>query len=109
MLPKDLFALVLKEDVNAPTPAFSVIRLHYFVSGGFALFMREAENETLILHLKYHFSACERNNLSGVTSHEIDVVWKMICCVVCLLSGKTFDISCTALLRKPLYYSERSG
>ena len=44
------------------------------------LFMREAidamDSETFELYLKYHFATCERGDLSGITSHALDIFQK---------------------------------
>ena len=59
---------------------FPVKRLHYVATDGCALFMREAvdamDEETFQLYLKYHISTCEREDLSGVTSHALDIFQK---------------------------------
>lgn len=78
--PRDLFELVRKEDIDDLMSIFPVTRLHYVASDGCALFMREAieamDDETFQLYLKYHFATCERTDLSGVTSHAIDIFTK---------------------------------
>ena len=78
--PKDIFELVRKEDIDDLMSVFPVTRLHYVASDGCALFMREAidamDNETFQLYLKYHFATCERGDLSGVTSHALDIFRK---------------------------------
>lgn len=78
--PKDLFELVRKEDIDDLMSAFPVKRLHYVASDGCALLMREAidamDRETFDLYLKYHFATCEREDLSGVASHAIDIFKK---------------------------------
>lgn len=78
--PKDLFELVRKEDINELMSVFSTTRLHYVASDGCSLFMREAienmDNETFQLYLKYHLATCEREDLSGVTSHAVDIFRK---------------------------------
>lgn len=55
-------------------------RLHYVAADGCALFMREVidamEEAMFQLFLKYHFATCERADLSGVTSHAIDIFQK---------------------------------
>lgn len=78
--PKDLFDLVRKEDVDDLMSVFPVKSLHYVATDGCALFMREAvdamDEETFQLYLKYHISTCEREDLSGVTSHALDIFQK---------------------------------
>lgn len=78
--PEDLFELVRKEDIDRLMSVFPVTRLHYVAADGCALFMREAvdamDRETFELYLDYHFATCERGDLSGVTSHAIDIFQK---------------------------------
>lgn len=78
--PKDLFELVRKEDINELMSVFSVTRLHYVASDGFALCIREAvdamNSRTFQLYLNYHFATCEREDFVGVTSHAIDIFRK---------------------------------
>lgn len=78
--PKDLFELVRKENIDALMSVFPVKRLHYVATDGFTLFMREAvdsmDSDTFELYLKYHFSICEREDLSGATSHSLDIFQK---------------------------------
>lgn len=78
--PKDLFELVRKEDIDDLMSVFPVTRLHYIAADGCSLFMREAidqmDPETFQLYLNYHFAACEREDLSGVTSHALDIFKK---------------------------------
>lgn len=78
--PKDIFELVRKEDIDDLMDEFPVSRLHYVAADGCALFMREAidamDEAMFQLFLKYHFATCERADLSGVTSHAIDIFQK---------------------------------
>lgn len=80
--PKDLFELVRKEDIDHLMSLFPVTRLHYVATDGCTLFMHEAidamDNETFQLYLKYHFTTCEREDLSGVTSHAVDIFKKQL-------------------------------
>ena len=78
--PKDIFELVRKEDIDYLMSIFPVTRLHYVATDGCSLFMREAidamDSEQFQLYLKYHFATCERKDLSGVTSHAVDIFKK---------------------------------
>lgn len=78
--PKDLFELVRKEDIDDLMSVFPVTRLHYVATDGCALLMREAidrmDHETFDLFLKYHLATCEREDLSGITSHAVDIFRK---------------------------------
>ena len=78
--PKDLFELVRKEDIDDLMSVFPTTRLHYAAADGCALLMREAidkmDDETFELYLKYHDATCERGDLTGITSHAIDIFQK---------------------------------
>ena len=59
---------------------FPTTRLHYAAADGCALLIREAidkmDDETFQLYLKYHYATCERKDLTGITSHAIDIFQK---------------------------------
>ena len=78
--PKDLFELVRKEDIDDLMSIFPTTRLHYAAADGCALLIREAidkmDDETFQLYLKYHYATCERKDLTGITSHAIDIFQK---------------------------------
>lgn len=78
--PKDIFELVRKEDIDELMSEFTITRLHYVAADGCALLMREAidtmDDETFQLYLKYHFATCEREDMSGVTNHALDIFKK---------------------------------
>ena len=71
---------VRKEDIDELMSVFPTIRLHYVAADGCSLLMREAidkmDDDTFDLYLQYHFAACERRDLAGVTSHAIDIFKK---------------------------------
>ena len=78
--PKDLFELVRKEDIDDLMSIFPTTRLHYAAADGCALLIREAidkmDDETFKLYLKSHYATCERKDLTGITSHAIDIFQK---------------------------------
>ncbi len=78
--PKDLFELVRKEDIDDLMAVFPVVRLHYIAADGCALFMREAvdamSDDEFQLYLKYHYAVCERADMTGITSHAVDIFRK---------------------------------
>ena len=78
--PEDLFELVRREHIDDLMSIFPVTRLHYVAADGCALFMREAldamDSDAFELYLKYHFATCEREDLSGITSHAVDIFRK---------------------------------
>lgn len=75
-----LYHLYTKEDIDDLMSIFPTTRLHYIAADGCSLFMREAvdamDNETFRLYLRYHFAVCEREDLSGITSHAVDIFKK---------------------------------
>jgi len=82
--PKDLFELVRKEHIDDLMSIFPVTRLHYVATGGCARYsqcMRDAldamNEETFELLLRYHFATCEREDLSGISSHSLDIFRKV--------------------------------
>ena len=78
--PKELFELVRKESIDELMSIFSVTRLHYVASDGFARHIRDEleimDDDTFDLYLKYHFATCEREDLAGITSHALDIFKK---------------------------------
>ncbi len=82
--PKDLFELVRREEIDALMEGFPVDRLHYVASDGCALLLRDEidamDNAAFQLYLDYHFATCEREDLSGVTSHALDIFRKRAGC-----------------------------
>lgn len=78
--PKELFALVRKENIDNLMSTLPVTRLHYVASDGLSQLLRETvdgmDDETFELYLKYHFTVCEREDMVGVTSHSLDVFKK---------------------------------
>ena len=78
--PKEIFELVRKEDIDELMSVFPVKRLHYVSTNGCSLLIREAidkmDDDTFKLYLKYHLSVCEREDMSGFTSHSLDIFRK---------------------------------
>ena len=75
------FDLVRREDVDNVMSVFPTKRLHYVASDGYAYCMREAieemDNTMFDIYLKYHFAICEREDMSGMTSHSLDIFKKL--------------------------------
>ena len=72
--------LSAKEDIDELMSVFPVKRLHYVSTNGCSLLIREAidkmDDDTFKLYLKYHLSVCEREDMSGFTSHSLDIFRK---------------------------------
>jgi ubiquinone/menaquinone biosynthesis C-methylase UbiE len=78
--PSLVFELVRKEDIDELMEGLPAKRLHYVMADGFSRHMREEidamDDETFELYLKYHFAICERQDMTGMTDHAIDIFRK---------------------------------
>lgn len=78
--PAELFALYRKEDIDALMAGFPVKRLHYVGTDMATNYMRDTidamEEELFQMYLRYHFSICERADLTGASHHILDVFRK---------------------------------
>lgn len=78
--PWDIFELYRKEDIDALRSQFQVTQLHYVASDGYANHMRETlanmPQHHYELFLKYHFSTCERQDMTGYSHHTLDIFRK---------------------------------
>ena len=78
--PWDLFELHRREDIDELMRGFEVTRLHYVAADGYTKHMRDAvdnmDAETFALYLNYHFSVCEREDMTGLTHHALDIFRK---------------------------------
>jgi len=79
--PDELFQLYRREDINRLMAHFSVNRLHYVGTDMATNFMRDVidamDDELFDLYLKYHFTICERADMTGATHHMLDVFSKV--------------------------------
>lgn len=78
--PEEIFELYRKEDIFQLMEHFEVTRLHYVATDLATNYMRDTvdtmDERTFELYLKYHFSICERSDMSGATHHSLDIVRK---------------------------------
>ena len=78
--PEDLFELHRKEDIDDLMVDFPVKRLHYIATDGYTNNMREAINNldsaAFEIYLQYHFFICEREDMTGLTQHALDIFRK---------------------------------
>ena len=78
--PDELFQLYRREDIDRLMENFEVTRLHYVGTDMATNFMRDTvdamDDELFELYLKYHFTICERTDMTGATHHILDVFCK---------------------------------
>ena len=79
--PAELFQLYRREDIDRLMERFSVKRIHYVGTDMATNFMRDVidamDDELFELYLKYHFTICERADMTGATHHMLDVFSKV--------------------------------
>jgi len=77
---EDAFELIRKEGIDRLMSKYRVQRLHYIATDLFANYMRDAIDamgeDEFALYMSYHFSACERQDMVGITHHSLDVFKK---------------------------------
>ena len=79
-LPKDVFQLYRKEDIDALMSGFNVTRLHYVGTDMLVHFLRrefsELDDEDFEFYMRYHLAVCERPDMIGATNHMLDIFRK---------------------------------
>ncbi len=80
-VPKVIFALHRKEDIDALMNGFPVKRLHFVGTDMATQYMREVvdemDEEEYALYLKYVLATCERADLVGASNHFLDIFEKI--------------------------------
>lgn len=78
--PEELFSFHRKEDINNLLSHFDVQRLHFVGTDMLHKFMKNTvdsmDESTFNDYLKFHFSVCEREDMTGLSNHLLDVVLK---------------------------------
>lgn len=78
--PAELFQLYRREDIDALMSHFDVTRLHYIGTDMATHYMQsvvdEMTDELFNLYLQYHFTICERSDMTGVSHHILDIFQK---------------------------------
>jgi len=78
--PEDIFELTRKEDIDTLMSPFPTTRLHYVATDLFTHWMADTidamDDETYALYLRYHFSICERPDITGASHHVLDIFKK---------------------------------
>ena len=78
--PKELFNICRREDIEALTAPLPCTRLHYVATDGLHDYMRGAVDKMtdgdFDLYMQYRYFLCEREDMSGATSHSLDILRK---------------------------------
>lgn len=78
--PQDIFQMYRREDIDKLRSEFNVTQLHFISSDGLTNHMRETvdqmDEKMYSLYLKYHFSVCERQDMTGWSHHTLDIFRK---------------------------------
>ncbi len=78
--PEDIFQMYRREDVDALMEGLPVQRLHYVGTDMLTNFFRETvdswDEELFDTWMRYHFSICERTDMTGITHHMLDICRK---------------------------------
>lgn len=76
----DYFCLDRKESIDALREGLGVRQLHFVAADGYAKHMdgalKEMDEETYGLFLRYHLATCERSDMTGISHHTIDIFRK---------------------------------
>jgi len=77
----ELFDLVRTEDIASLNAEFPVERVKLVAADGATNYMRECidamDDETFGKWMDYHFSICERQDLTGASHHTLDILRKL--------------------------------
>jgi len=78
--PGDLFQVYRREDIDALAEQLPARRLHYVAADGTAHLLHEVLKnmtpEQFETFLDYHYFLCERPDMTGVSSHSLDILRK---------------------------------
>ncbi len=78
--PKDLYDYVRVEDIDRFNQAAGLKRIEIIAADGPANYMRhtlkEMDDETFDLFMKYHLSTCQRKDMLGSSGHTLDILIK---------------------------------
>lgn len=79
--PKDLYDYVRLDDINIINEKAGMERIKIIAADGPADYMRpilrDMDEETFNLFIKYHLSTCERMELIGASAHTLDILRKI--------------------------------
>ena len=79
--PKEIFELVLTEDIASLDAEIPVKRIKLVATDGATNYKREyidaMDDETFAKWMDYHFAICERSDLIGASHHTLDILQKL--------------------------------
>lgn len=79
--PEDIFQLYRKEQIDSLRAKLPVERLHYLSADGFTNYMRDTVDsmgeDIYDIYIKYHLTVCERQDMTGLSHHTLDIFRKM--------------------------------
>ena len=79
--PEDIFQMYRREDVDRLMQGLPAERLHYVGTDMLTNFFREQvdgwDDELFSLWMQYHFSICERADMTGMSHHVLDIFRKI--------------------------------
>lgn len=79
--PAELFNILRMEDIGFINEGFPVKRLHFVGTDMYTLYFKEMvdamDDEAFSLYLRYHFFLCERQDLTGLSHHTLDILEKI--------------------------------
>lgn len=80
--PSAVFSLYRKEDIDTLNAGLPVERLHYLGTDLLTHLIRDSmaamDDDTFDLYMQYHFTICERSDMTGMTNHSLDILKKNI-------------------------------
>ncbi len=78
--PKEVFVLYRREEIDRLVSTLKAERLHFVGTDMYTNYNQELidsmDDETYALYLKYHFAICERQDMTGMSHHTLDVLRK---------------------------------
>lgn len=78
--PEDIFQLYRKEHIDSLRAGLPVEQLHYLSADGFTNFIRDTvdgmDEDTYNIYIKYHLTVCERQDMTGLSHHTLDIFRK---------------------------------
>lgn len=79
--PAELFQLYRREDIDALMEDLPAVRCHYIGADMATHYMQstidEMDDELFRLYIQYHFTICERSDMTGVSHHILDISRKL--------------------------------
>ena len=79
--PKEVFNVVRTEDIDELDTALPVERIRFVATDGFAgynkTFMDAMSDEMFEKWMDYHYTVCERSDMTGLSNHTLDILRKL--------------------------------